>query len=201
MKNIVSKLMVFITYLLLMLWIIDFNFKFIIDLKLLSLVFFGTAILSLASVKKEMHKLEYIHIVKWNSQLTALLSTILLLLIFFAEDRYKENFVYNLCLNLRPILYGFFIYILADIFDEKKKATLLIDKDSQQYKNIYLTFKDLSFTDREAEIAQELLTDLSNKEIGEKLYIAESTVKKHIKNIYKKAIVNSREDFKDKFSL
>ncbi len=47
-------------------------------------------------------------------------------------------------------------------------------------------------TQREKEIAKLVWDDLSNREIGEKLDIAESTVENHLSNIFTKYGVHSR---------
>jgi len=47
-------------------------------------------------------------------------------------------------------------------------------------------------TEREKEVALYILKGLSNKEIAEKLFVSENTVKKHIQNIYQKSNINNR---------
>jgi LuxR family maltose regulon positive regulatory protein len=47
-------------------------------------------------------------------------------------------------------------------------------------------------TERELEVLQLLAEGLSNKEIAERLIVAPSTVKQHLKNIYSKLDVHSR---------
>ena len=49
-----------------------------------------------------------------------------------------------------------------------------------------------SLTRRENEIIQEIAKGLSNKEISEKLYISEGTVKVHVKSLLKKLDAKSR---------
>jgi DNA-binding CsgD family transcriptional regulator len=50
------------------------------------------------------------------------------------------------------------------------------------------------FSERESEIAARLIEGLSNKSIGENLFISPDTVKTHIRNIYRKTGVNKRID-------
>jgi DNA-binding CsgD family transcriptional regulator len=50
-------------------------------------------------------------------------------------------------------------------------------------------------TDRQKELLKLMADGLSNKEIGEKLFITESTVKYHIKNIYSILELKDRKDF------
>lgn len=47
-------------------------------------------------------------------------------------------------------------------------------------------------TERETEILAGIARGLTNKEIGEQLFVSENTVKKHINNIYFKLDVNRR---------
>ena len=47
-------------------------------------------------------------------------------------------------------------------------------------------------TPREREIAMLMATGLTNKEIGEKLFVSEQTVKNHVSNIYRKLGIDDR---------
>ena len=51
-----------------------------------------------------------------------------------------------------------------------------------------------SLTKRESQVLQLMASDLSNKEIGEKLSIKQSTIKVHTKNIYGKLMVSNRNE-------
>lgn len=53
---------------------------------------------------------------------------------------------------------------------------------------------DLALTTREIEILREVARGKSNREIGEKLYLSESTVKTHISHIFQKIGVRSRSE-------
>ncbi|MCA0933900.1 LuxR C-terminal-related transcriptional regulator [Lutimonas saemankumensis] len=54
---------------------------------------------------------------------------------------------------------------------------------------------------REKEIFELIRENLTNKQIGTKLYISEKTVKRHIANIYKKLDVHNRNQAIDKAEL
>lgn len=49
---------------------------------------------------------------------------------------------------------------------------------------------------RERQVAQLIRRGLSNREIGEELYISEATVKKHVSHIFEKLGIDSRKDLK-----
>lgn len=51
---------------------------------------------------------------------------------------------------------------------------------------------ELNLTDRELEILKGVVDDLTERQIGENLFISHHTVRTHIKNIYKKLHVNTR---------
>ena len=51
-------------------------------------------------------------------------------------------------------------------------------------------------SERELEVAWLLYRGYTNRQIGEELYIAESTVKKHVSHIYQKMNVYSRKEFR-----
>jgi len=61
------------------------------------------------------------------------------------------------------------------------------------------TFDTLSFSLREIEIANYILDGTPHSEIAENLFIARGTVSKHASNIYKKAGVSNRKEFKEQF--
>ena len=54
--------------------------------------------------------------------------------------------------------------------------------------------KTSSLTQRELEIVSKITEGLSNKRIGEQLFIEESTVKRHVKNIFKKLNLKKRTE-------
>lgn len=55
---------------------------------------------------------------------------------------------------------------------------------------------DEKLSERELEVAWLLYRGYTNRQIGEELYIAETTVKKHVSHIYEKLNVGSRKEFK-----
>ena len=52
--------------------------------------------------------------------------------------------------------------------------------------------KRYGLTEREEEIMELIISGISNQQIGEKLFISENTVKKHINNLYRKLDVVNR---------
>lgn len=66
------------------------------------------------------------------------------------------------------------------------------DAEAMEQK-IYFLLRSMGLTDREAEVARLISQDLSNREISERLYISQSTVKKHVTHILEKMQLDKRE--------
>ncbi len=69
------------------------------------------------------------------------------------------------------------------------------EKKSRENFNEIKVEPDLSKLTRQEKIIAEMIKQgLSNREIGEELYISESTVKKHVSNIFAKLGISSRKE-------
>jgi LuxR family maltose regulon positive regulatory protein len=82
-------------------------------------------------------------------------------------------------------------------YGEKRYATRIlkdIEKESSRFGSIRNQFIDSSLTLREKQIIHQVRQGFRNKEIAEILFISESTVKKHLSNIFKKMRVKSRQE-------
>lgn len=70
----------------------------------------------------------------------------------------------------------------------------------ENYEEIYARFltamEGSELSERELEVAWLLYRGYTNRQIGEALYIAETTVKKHVSHIYQKTEVQSRKEFR-----
>ena len=73
------------------------------------------------------------------------------------------------------------------------------------YEEIYAHFLSVmeahTLSERELEVAWLLYRGYTNRQIGEALYIAETTVKKHVSHIYQKMDVQSRKEFRAAITL
>jgi DNA-binding NarL/FixJ family response regulator len=106
---------------------------------------------------------------------------ILALLLLFQIGKYA-----TLTNNLR---FEIVIAVIAVVFFF---VGVYINKKSL-YKNInnkqeidHQKIKALEITDREYEVLERISEGLSNKEIGEKLFVSESTIKTHVSNLLSK---------------
>lgn len=114
--------------------------------------------------------------------------------------------------NTLPLLYAVFLYIIFIITGQSTKADKNPESSSEEIQskdwlNISPSaanikehadkiFIEFGLTTREQHVALKLLDPVSNREIAEQLYISETTVKKHIQNIYQKFEATDRNSFR-----
>ncbi len=89
--------------------------------------------------------------------------------------------------------YGSFIYIIKSSMKKYIKGLSVIKKASKNEQSYGLT-------KRELEVAKLAAKRMTNKEIADMLFIAESTVKSNLKIIYNKLEINSRSELKNFFT-
>ncbi|MEM9389620.1 MAG: response regulator transcription factor [Bacteroidota bacterium] len=82
-----------------------------------------------------------------------------------------------LAVTLAAIFIGFGILIGKLLNKQKIDEGVILNKKK---------VKELDFSTRESEVFAEMIKGKSNKEIGESLFISESTVKTHVSNILSK---------------
>lgn len=114
-------------------------------------------------------------------------------------------------LSCRPILYGFCIWIILQ--DPGKAGRPVAVNEGQDDNNVEnktaaevigaavdyrQCLQDLGLTKREVEIALLVIQNESNAEIAEQLFISETTVKKHMSNIFSKLEIGQRREIKEK---
>ncbi len=138
------------------------------------------------------------------------------LLISFAEmfskitDFNSQATMEDIVLAFKPMVIGIYVYLVfiniaqgheVKIDDGSSKLSKVeydvIDKSLDKS----IKHKKLNLTRRESEIFELLILDLPNKDIGDKLFIAEATVKKHVQNILKKADCGNRVELIDKYKI
>lgn len=85
---------------------------------------------------------------------------------------------------------------------QKSAAPQSVSAPSGSYEEIYAHFlsvmEECALSERELEVAWLLYRGYTNRQIGGELYIAETTVKKHVSHIYQKMDVQSRKEFRAK---
>lgn len=81
-----------------------------------------------------------------------------------------------------------------------QSADETVSLENWSYEEIYAAFLGSmdghEISERELEVAWLLYRGYTNRQIGEALFIAETTVKKHVSHIYQKLAVYSRKEFR-----
>ena len=84
--------------------------------------------------------------------------------------------------------------------EQKSAAPQNLSASGGSYEEIYAHFLSVMepcvLSERELEVAWLLYRGYTNRQIGETLFIAETTVKKHVSHIYQKTDVQSRKEFR-----
>ena len=155
-------------------WNTDFRFFSWGDIRLIIVLVIGTAILILIGNANLHEKL--LERFRFN---LFLMSTIVTLL--FLMSYQPDEVTYSMIIVLKPYVYGLIIYSIG--------FNLLIRFITKQPDNS----RQKLLTRREKEIYELILLGYNNKEMSEQLFIAETTVKKHVQNILKKLEVDSKE--------
>lgn len=82
-------------------------------------------------------------------------------------------------------------------FSEIKSSEMHVLK-IEQMEELEERLRPFSLSKREMEVAWLLYRGYTNRQIAEELYIAETTVKKHVTHIYEKVQVFGRKEYKEK---
>lgn len=205
MKNGLIKLASLLVYLGILLTAVNFHWRELFNLRLVMLVVFGAICLSFGELRKNRRKAA--EIIGRNAISAGILETFLL---FFADTTSQMSgaaLTYEAVLCFRPLFYGYCIYTLLHTeapAEEDERSAPPASRPAPETGNLlpsvpapgdlYQILRTLGLTKRESEIAGLLLRGWSNGEIADSLCIAETTVKKHISNIFQKLEINRRED-------
>lgn len=193
-------------YLLILLSAINFDIFSIIDIQSILLVIIGTILLTLSSYRKGISLIEILETAKSNLLPTSYLITFLQIFVTLSKNPPFSGILREIALCCRPILYGLLAHIILTQYTQqlqssaatKSISTSENPKTIEDTQTLCIThLKEAGLTSREIEIVIYILDGLSNKKIGEKLYISEATVKKHTNNLYKKLNIKNRSELKE----
>lgn len=195
MKQMQKMLAVF-SYLLIISIVFDFQLKYLFDIKQIILVILGGMILYLPSHKKELNKKSLKIFFGRNTLMAGYIQTFVLLFILLMNVKPDSDFFYNIALNCRPTLYGFCIWLILN------EETVIIQNEKVERISTasegYYRLLEIGLTKREAEVAIQVCQGKRNAEIAAELHISETTVKKHMSNIFEKLEITKREQIREK---
>lgn len=103
---------------------------------------------------------------------------ILALLLLFQISTYSINSG-NLKIEFAIAVIAIVFFVIGIYINKKSIYKPLNSSENINYQKI----KELEITNREYEVLQSISEGLSNKEIAEKLFISESTIKTHVSNL------------------
>lgn len=192
------KLLLIILLFFLVIALFGKNIVFIIDFPTLVFLAVGTTILTLIGYKKDLSKVKLLDKVKRNSIITGAAGFFVGFLMALVTTDSIERLPQNIAISLLIIPYTGLLYFainayksyVMDSVSDSVHETVISDSNIKS--NIYDIYSKYSLSEREKLIVDKLVEGASNKEIAEKLYVAENTVKKQISSIYKKTGVKSR---------
>ncbi|MDO5111627.1 MAG: LuxR C-terminal-related transcriptional regulator [Clostridia bacterium] len=185
-------------YVLVFLRLARFDFTFLFDGKMAAAVLCGTLLLSAAGWRKGVSLQALRGRVAYNAMIAGYLSAFLFFFSALSKSRAFDPYV--LAMSLRPIFYGFLLYVLvkagaADEPEAEKTTRPIRPADADALRDI---LRGLGLSVRESDVGVLLCFGFSNAEIAQRLYISESTVKKHATACYAKLNVTGRKQFKSK---
>ena len=204
MKGIKKMFAVFL-YLCLIAALMEFDIRKLIDVRQILLVILGMVILYVPNYIEQEHKTIRPEILGGNALWAGVLQTFILLFILLSETESIENLFPKIALMCRPLLYGFCIWQILDGKTEhheengvpkeakEKTASPPVPKEytaTELAEGLHM----LGLSKREVEVAVLVTKGMSNAEIAVALCISETTVKKHISNIFKKLEITNRDE-------
>ncbi len=215
-----------IFYVLLMAAFFGFDLSKLFDIRQMLLVFLGSVILYLPNVfdGKASDKRDRFdsNLFGQNALWASLIEFFILFFYLLSGKKSLQYLSPELALACRPVLYGFCIWL---IFHKEQEEGAVVQKSNsteeepevlsepegnaddqsrqpeagkESTESISEKLEAFGLTRREVEVARLILKGMSNAEIAAELYISETTVKKHISNIFQKVGIRARGELKTK---
>lgn len=194
MRKVKARLLAVLLILVLMVLLCRFRVSQILDIRQLILTAAGTGILYL-TIHGPAGTAVDVKAVGRCAMLAGYLEAFVLVLVNL-QSASTDMVLEVIGLNLRPALYGFCLWLVfweSGQSEKEKTEEQIVPKSVEDY---YSLFAEKGLTRREQEIAVLAVRGLSNGEIGYELHIAETTVKKHMSNIFGKLGISSREELR-----
>lgn len=187
-------------YILILIFMADFNIMLLLDLKSFLILLAGAFLLTLPFYEKGMEKEEFLYIYGSKMIEAGLIQVFLLCFIRLSEDKGFEGLLKDVALCFRPMLYAFCLRLILTGEDEHTYPFGGAEEDEKKDRKEspvlpdYEDCRAAGLTRREAEIALLICRGYPNREIADELVISETTVKKHVSNIFEKTGISRREE-------
>lgn len=215
MKNF-KRLTAILIYIFIMSSLLGFEFFQLFDLKQMALVLIGMLILFLPGYKRGESIPSCARQLARCAIFASYIQTFILLFGALSTQITLEQLPREAALSCRPLLYGICLWVILSNESQKnaepdaqktsahskpyQPAPFMEGENKTAHENLGITaseayeaFRKSGLTNRESEIALQICKGLSNAEIAAELSISETTVKKHISNIFYKLEIERRE--------
>ena len=194
MKKRWQSVVYLLLYLLLLSFVTEFEIGRLFDARSFLAMLAGSFLLTLPFCRKGMRAEEFFTVFGSRSIDAGLIQVFLLVFIRLSDERAYEGLLPDLAMCFRPMLYAFCFRMILDREDGKKD-----DQSSGGHTGELTLAACLAagLTNREAEIALLVCRGRSNREIGQELFISETTVKKHLSNMFEKTGIKKREELRE----
>ncbi|GFI02147.1 LuxR C-terminal-related transcriptional regulator [Lachnospiraceae bacterium 64-25] len=198
MKRTIKNLTAIILYVLLLCFLLKTEALLIFSPRHIAMFLTGCIILCIPYLEKGTRWSEQKGIFKRNAITAGYLESIMLI---FTTMLQKEitwtGLPAELALDLRPIFYGFVCYLILGESPHGPEQDLPANAEEPKENQEEPPKLDMStLTRQEKQIALLVQKGMTNREIAEELCISESTVKKHMSNIFEKLKITSRRDLR-----
>lgn len=203
MKRAIKKLAAVILYLLVLCFLLKAKVILLFSPKHIGMFLLGCVILCVPYMEKGTKWKGFGIIFKKNAIIAGYLESFMLIFVsMIGKERAWEMFPAEFALDLRPLFYGFVCYMVFKEESETREQEEIL-KQTKEERMVYETAHeikknlDLSKLTKQEKIITEMISQgLTNREIGEELCISETTVKKHVSNIFAKLEISSRKELK-----
>lgn len=193
-RRIIRKLAAVTGYVLLLCYFLGAKWTQLFDIRMIGLFFAGVLLLCIPFLGKNRKQVNWHEVIGSNALTAGYIEAFMLLFSTMStSELMREGLLCEMGLDLRPILYGYILHIVLSRPPVPEKEENVLDPTKEQPEPLW---RSKELTRREREIAELAARGLSNREIAEELCITETTVKKHLSNIFEKLEINSRERLK-----
>ncbi len=181
-----------ILYILILAAALDFNLLRLIDIRLFLLLMVGTTVLTVPFYERNMNRRELRYVFGKKALEAGFIQSFLILFVGLQNAADGKEILSEVAM----LLYGFCMQV---IFSEKLEDPAAVQDKTDAEKaedglDYTKRFQPYGLTKRELEIAGLIAEGKTNGDIASVLYISETTVKKHVSNIFEKTGVARREE-------
>ncbi len=192
----VKKCVAILLYLLLMAVFFRFDLLRLFDWKQICLVLIGMVILYLPHVSREAKRLDK-ELVGQSAMMGSMIACFVLIFTTLSKSAEQGKIFSEIALACRPLFYGFCIWVIvgeeSDGTQEKEER-----EEEPTLEDYRRNLQELGLTKRETEVSLLVIQGRSNGEIARELFISETTVKKHLSNVFAKLEIGGREELRER---